>query len=108
MAMNRTPATLDFQEISRDITTSVLNTASTLVADANRHRSHLIVVNDGNNIIYLALGKTAVANRGIRINANGGGYEINRLNMFKGQINAIAVTGTTVLVGEEVENRYAD
>lgn len=72
-------------------------TSSTAVLAKNTARSHVLIVNDSTNVVYLALGATAVANKGIRLNASGGSYEINDQNLFIGAINAIAVGGTSVV-----------
>lgn len=80
---------------------SVLTSSTTILANRTS-RSHAVIINDGTNIVYLALGATAVANKGIRLNANGGAYEINDQNLFIGAINGIAVGGTSnVTVVEE-------
>ena len=78
---------------------SVLVTNTAVIA-ANPNRRCLLLINDSANIIYLMLGGTAVANQGIRLNAAGGNYEMSpRLgNLYRGAINAIALTGTSVLL----------
>lgn len=99
---------LDFQEISRDHTGNVTTGSATLVPP-NRLRSALFMVNDSDAIIYLGLGRPAVLNRGIRLNASGGSMEINRTNLFKGAINAIhGSTGNKVLAALEIESNYAN
>lgn len=78
------------------ISTAVTNTFSTVgVASAsalaaNASRKTAVFVNDSANIIYLGLGGAAVVGSGIRLNSNGGSYEINSTNMYRGQIFAIA------------------
>jgi hypothetical protein len=47
--------------------------------------------------VYLGLGATAVANKGIRLNPEGGSFEMNQDNLFVGAINGIAVGGTSVV-----------
>jgi len=37
-------------------------------------RNNLILVNDSSEVMYLGFGNAAVANRGIRLNANGGSF----------------------------------
>jgi len=80
--------------------TSATNTAvsvgdtSTTILAANADRKYALIVNDSDTVIYLALGAAASVNSGIRLNANGGAYEINWTNLFKGAINGIhAATG---------------
>ena len=84
-------------------TTASMSSTSAAVLAANSDRKYALIVNDGAAIVYLNLGGTAVANQGIRLNANGGSYEISsdQGNRFDGVINGITVSGTaTVLVTE--------
>ena len=79
----------------------LIQAVSTQVLAANPRRADAVFVNDSNQPIYLARGNDAVLNEGIRLNANGGSYEINRNNLFLGIINAIAVGGDKNLVWSE-------
>lgn len=78
--------------------------ASTTVVAENRSRVEITVVNDGANIIYLALQTvegvqpTAVANKGIRL-AAGASWTSQR---FVGAISAIALVGATNLTVAEL------
>lgn len=74
-----------------------VTTSTTAIATSNVGRQYLIIVNDGAYPVYLGLGASAVASTGIRLNANGGSYEINQDNLFVGAINGIAVGGTSVV-----------
>lgn len=62
---------------------------STLVLEANPSRVTLELINDSKSIMYLGLGHDAVMNKGIRLNANGGSYGMDDLNLFLGAIYAI-------------------
>lgn len=78
-----------------------VTTSSTAVLAANDNRVYALIINDGAVEIYLNLGGTAVANQGIRVNANGGSYEISQRNsnLFRGAINGIVASGSaTALV----------
>ena len=60
-------------------------------------------MNDSDSAIYLMIGAAAVANQGIRINANGGAYEMSAANgnLDTRAINAIsAIAGKILLVTE--------
>ncbi len=84
-------------------TTASMTTASAAALAANGAREYALIVNDGSVVCYLNLGSTAVANTGIRVNANGGSYEMSRNwgNLYTGAINGITVSGSaTVLVTE--------
>ncbi len=62
--------------------------ASGLVIDSNILRKYLILVNDSDTNMYLNLGtEAAETNKGIRLNANGGSYEINLTNPFTGPVH---------------------
>jgi len=81
---------------------TVTNTAvsvadsSTTILSANANRKYALIVNDSDTTIYLALGAAAAVNSGIRLNANGGAYEINWTNLYKGAIYGIhGVAGVT-------------
>jgi len=63
--------------------------ASTQILAANANRLYAAIVNDSDTEIYLGIGAAAVAHQGIRINANGGSYEINSTNLYKGAIYGI-------------------
>jgi len=77
--------------------------ASTLVLDSNPLRKYLVLVNDSDTTLYLALSsEPAVLNSGIRLNANGGSFEINLLNPYHGKINAISSVATKILAGSEL------
>ncbi len=66
-------------------------TASTLGLAANANRRYAILVNDSDTTIYLGLGTAAVLNQGVRLNANGGSYEMSWElgNLYIGAIYAI-------------------
>jgi len=60
---------------------------SVIVLEANAYRKGATIVNDGGTVKYLTRGDAAVVNTGIRLNANGGSYEINILNPWFGAIS---------------------
>ncbi|GAI27527.1 unnamed protein product [marine sediment metagenome] len=78
-----------------------LSTTQIMVLDKNPSRTYALFVNDGAELIYLALGIPAIVNRGIRLNANGGNYEINLTNPWHGSVHAIAKAGTPDLTIQE-------
>lgn len=103
----RSISELDLLEKSRDLTTAVATT-TTRVCEVNKHRTALFLTNDSDTIIYLAFGRAAVLNLGIRLNAAGGSLELNKDSLFKGEIHAIhGGAGTKILTGIEIETRYA-
>ncbi len=71
-----------------------LTTTQEEIVPNNPERRYCLLVNDSDSTAYISLGIPAVANQGIRINANGGSYEINLTNPFSGQIYAVSI-GTT-------------
>ncbi|CAM5999297.1 unnamed protein product [Sphagnum balticum] len=70
---------------------------STLLLPASSGRVYAVIVNDGSEPVYLAMtgGGAAVANSGVRLNADGGSYEINFLNQYVGAIYGITATSTS-------------
>ena len=71
-----------------------LTTTSQMVLAVNPRRYYALLVNDSDTVCYLNFGSVAVANRGIRLNASGGSYEINNDNPWPGEIHAVSA-GTT-------------
>jgi len=67
-----------------------VGTTSVLVLPANEGRRYASFVNDSLETIYLSLGQEAVIGQGIRLNPEGGWYEITTANLFLGDIYAIA------------------
>lgn len=91
-----TPTTLT---IAHTVATSGVASSTALAANASR--KYALIVNDSANTIYIFLGATAVLNQGIRLNANGGSYEINSTNLYTGIITTITtVASQNVIVTE--------
>jgi uncharacterized protein (DUF39 family) len=77
--------------------------ANVQVLPRNELRRYAAFINDSDTTVYLSFGTPAVMNKGIRLNANGGMYEMfsGRGNLYKGDIYVISsVTGKSVLVTE--------
>ena len=86
-------------------TQPLIGATTTEALASNANRLYALLENDSNETIYLKLGAAAVLNQGIRLNANGGSYEMSKLlgNLYTGAINAICATGgKTLLVLEGV------
>jgi hypothetical protein len=81
--------------------TAAVNTTAALAANANR--KYALLVNDSDEVIYIKLGAAAVLNEGIRLNANGGGYEMSNSigNLTTGAINCISTSGGKILLATE-------
>jgi hypothetical protein len=62
---------------------------STLVIDVNLNRRYVVFTNDSDTVMYLAFAYTAELHKGIRLNANGGSYEIDFKNLYAGEVSAI-------------------
>jgi hypothetical protein len=81
-----------------------VTTSDTTPVAAEADRKYLLLVNDSDTIIYLALGATAVASQGIRVAANGGAYEMSSPfgNLYTGAVHAIhAGSGSKALLVTE-------
>ena len=50
---------------------------TTLVLKADPGRVNVLLINDSDTVMYLMLGADAVVGEGIRLNAEGGSYEIS-------------------------------
>ena len=81
----------------------VIGAISTAVLAANPDRVTAVFVNDSVQVIYLSEGAAAVIGDGIRLNPNGGSYEIGPGNLFEGAIYAISGLGAANLTVSEGE-----
>ena len=85
-------------------TAPVVTTDSGTVLAANASRKYALLINDSDAVIYLALGTAAALNQGIRLNANGGSYEMSAAggNLYTGAVYAIhGSTGDKVVLATE-------
>jgi len=71
------------------------------VLDSNSRRLYAEIINSSDKGVWVVLkdGGPAVVNSGIYIAPNGFSYEINPLNMWRGEVWAIAASGSTGTVG---------
>lgn len=79
-------------------------TASSEAVAANANRQYLLLINDSDTVLYLAFGEAAVANKGLRLAASGGSYEMSREagNMITSNVRVIhGGSGNKVLCGLE-------
>ena len=67
--------------------------ASIIIVPANEERADLKIVNDLDVVVYLARGNVAVAGDGMRLNPNGGSYNMDQVDLFLGAIHAICNLG---------------
>ena len=82
---------------------ATIGAASGLALAANVQRVNAVFVNDSSETIYLARGNAAVIGSGIRLNANGGSYEIDSSNLFLDDVYGIATgAGSNLTVSEGV------
>lgn len=79
-----------------------IGTGNAQILPSNPNRQQLTLINRGSSgIIYLNYGNLAEAGKGIALLPNGGSYEINYTNPYKGMISAIADTANSLLSGLE-------
>lgn len=86
-------------------TAVTVGAATTAILAANAARKYALIINDSDTVIYLKIGAAAVLNEGIRLNAQGGSYEMSAQygNLDTRAINAISsVAGKVLLVTEGV------
>jgi len=75
---------------------------SSLILAANEQRKFCIFINDSSSTIYLKFGSAASLSAGIRISAGGFSYEIDKDNLWVGDVYAIHNgTGNKLLLIEE-------
>lgn len=84
--------------------TKALTTTQERILGDNGKRRMALFVNDSDSVAYLGLGIPAEANKGIRVNASGGSYEINLTNPFFGEVYAVSTGVTKVMLITEVSN----
>ena len=73
-----------------------VGTGSTVVVTEDGERKYLLLTNDSNETIYLGIGADAVLNKGTRLNAEGGSFEMIRDlggNFSHQKVNAISASG---------------
>lgn len=80
--------------------TVTVGNSSTSVLTADEDRAYCLLQNDSDETIYLKFGAAGELNKGIRLNANGGQYEISGANnnLYTGAINAICTSGSKKLL----------
>ena len=76
---------------------------SVLILQPNARRIGATIVNDSANIIYLSKGDPAAVNTGIRLNANGGSYTINKNNLWYGPVSAACAVAAGIICWTEDE-----
>lgn len=93
--MIRQPITM-----THTVVTVGATTTAALAADTADTRSYVLLVNDSDEAMYIKCGAAAVMNAGIRINANGGSYEMSAAqgNLVHAAINAICASGSKKLL----------
>lgn len=81
-------------------TTVSVGATSTTVLAASTTRRWLLLVNDSDEVMYIKVGAAAVMNAGIRINANGGSFEMSQDlgNLSSAVIYGICASGTKNLL----------
>lgn len=83
-----------------------VNVTSTQLLAENLNRKYVLIINNSDTEIFISLGVTAVANKGILLMSKGSAFEISSMagNLYTGVINAIHnSTGTKqVLITEGV------
>ena len=70
---------------------------------SNDNRVGALIVNDGVQDIYLAIGHPAEVNKGIFLSSGGGFYEVNYTNPTTQAINGIAVADGGHVTKQEAE-----
>lgn len=86
-----------------------VGTGSTLVLKPNSRRRRVILVNNSNEDMYVAMDSAALASNGVPLTAGGGSYVDEKRQpheyIFKGQYTAICASGGKVLSVYEEDER---
>ena len=78
-----------------------IGSSDTTVLVRKSNRTFAVFVNDSDEDIYLSLSTLAVMNEGMRLNANGGSYDIDSTNLYTGEVSAICSSGSKNLAVTE-------
>jgi hypothetical protein len=86
--------------------TATSKSSTNEVVAANAKRTYLMICNNSDTVCYLAFGEASVASYGVRLNANGGSYEMCEAlgNLTQSAVNSINATGDKNLCGVEASN----
>ncbi len=79
---------------------SVGNTSTEIVA-ANTSRKWCVITNIGNRDIFVAIGQTALINKGIFLGRNGGSLLMDAGIMSIESVNGITTSGTSDVIFQE-------
>ena len=84
-------------------TAPTVGTSSGAVLAANDDRSYVKIINDSDTVIYLKVGVAAVLNEGIRVEANGGAFDMSADlgNLDTRAINGISSGASKVMLASE-------
>lgn len=84
-------------------TTASVGTSSVTVLAANADRKYAHIQNDSDTVVYLGIGAAGVANKGHRLNASGGEYEMSgaKGNLDTRAIYAISSAAAKNLIVKE-------
>ena len=84
--------------IEEETTSSAsVGTTTTEIVASNAARKYLVLTNDSDEVVYITFGDDAVLNKGIRLNASGGAYEMLSENLSFKAINGISTSGSKVV-----------
>ena len=80
-----------------------VGSATTVVLAVNTARKGALFINDSDEVMYLKFGASAVMNQAIRLNANGGSYEMSQElgNNVTSAVNGICTSGSKLLLVTE-------
>lgn len=69
---------------------------------ATSSRAYAIICNDSANVVYLSIDgdKPASNLKGLRLNAAGGCYEINKNNLYQGAVRATSTVSSSLIITE--------
>lgn len=92
-------ATVRRPEANQSAGAKTAKAESQVLLEQNLERISAYIINDGANVVYLALGAAATKNKGIRLNAEGGGVVIDD---YTGVVSIVTAEGESVVTFSEV------
>lgn len=78
-------------------TVRTIATTEAAILPANSRRKWASISNTGGQDVFLSFGAAAQSGKGIYLKASGGSIQINRDNLFRGEIRAVTTSSTSTL-----------
>ena len=98
------PGPIPGQQQYRDSSGTVDAVFGRVLFGPNAARTALIVVNDGDDTVYVSFGPGPTVHTGVRLNSNGGSMILEGFGIWFGPVSAISLSSDTAVTATEVYN----